>query len=83
MRRATRRASEPQLRVRAWTDGRRMAGCPRRPTGSVWLWIAPVDISAIGLYLVTGAHMVAAPHVLFLAVAAVGRSRWHRAATVA
>jgi len=45
-----------------------------------WLWILPVDVSAIGLYAVTGASMFAALYVLFLGMAVVGLVRWWRAA---
>jgi nicotinamide mononucleotide transporter len=48
---------------------------------SWWLWILPVDVSAIGLYVATGASMFAALYVLFLVMAVVGLVRWHRAAT--
>lgn len=47
---------------------------------SWWLWIGPVNVSAIGLYTVTGAHMFAALYVLFLVMAVVGLARWQRAA---
>ncbi len=47
---------------------------------SWWLWIAPVNISAIGLYLRTGAFMFAALYVLFLIMAVVGLVRWTHAA---
>jgi nicotinamide mononucleotide transporter len=47
---------------------------------SWWLWILPVNVSAIGLYLSTGAYMFAALYVLFLAMAFVGLARWHQAA---
>lgn len=50
---------------------------------SWWLWIVPVNISAIGLYVLTGATMFAALYVLFLVMAVVGLVRWQRAATAA
>lgn len=46
---------------------------------SWWLWILPVNVSAIGLYLTTGAYMFAALYVLFLAMAFVGWAKWRRA----
>jgi len=46
---------------------------------SWWLWIGPVNISAIGLYSLTGASMFAALYVLFLMMAFVGLARWNRA----
>jgi nicotinamide mononucleotide transporter len=52
----------------------------RKKVESWWLWIGPVNISAIGLYLVTGAAMFAALYVLFLLMALVGHARWQRAA---
>ncbi len=47
---------------------------------SWWFWIGPVNMSAIALYLATGAYMFAALYVLFLVMAFVGLARWHRAA---
>lgn len=47
---------------------------------SWWLWIGPVNVSAIGLYLTTGATMFAALYVLFLVMAFVGLARWRAAA---
>ena len=47
---------------------------------SWWLWIGPVNVSAIGLYALTGATMFAALYVLFLVMAVVGLLRWQRAA---
>lgn len=47
---------------------------------SWWLWIVPVDVSAIGLYLLAGATMFAALYALFLVMAVVGLVRWRRAA---
>ena len=52
----------------------------RKKVESWWLWIAPVNISAIGLYLTTGAFMFSALYVLFLVMAVVGLARWNRAA---
>lgn len=47
---------------------------------SWWLWIGPVNVSAIALYARTGAHMFAALYMLFLVMAIVGLVRWERAA---
>lgn len=52
----------------------------RKKVESWWLWIVPVDISAIALYVLTGASMFAALYCLFLVMAIVGLVRWHRAA---
>ncbi len=52
----------------------------RKKVESWWLWILPVDVSAIGLYLATGATMFAALYLLFLVMAVVGLVRWSRAA---
>lgn len=52
----------------------------RKKVESWWLWILPVNVSAIGLYLTTGAYMFAALYVLFLLMAVVGLLRWTRAA---
>lgn len=46
---------------------------------SWWLWIGPVNVSAIGLYSATGAFMFAALYVLFLVMALVGLARWNGA----
>lgn len=46
---------------------------------SWWLWILPVNVSAIGLYVSTEAYMFAALYVLFLAMAFVGLAKWMRA----
>jgi len=43
------------------------------------LWILPVNVSAIGLYTLTGAYMFAALYVLFLIMAFVGLARWVKA----
>ena len=51
----------------------------RKKVESWWLWILPVNISAIGLYLSTGAYMFAALYALFLVMAFVGLARWMRA----
>lgn len=51
----------------------------RKKVESWWLWIGPVNVSAIGLYLSTGAYMFAALYVLFLVMAFVGLARWIRA----
>jgi nicotinamide mononucleotide transporter len=55
----------------------------RKKVESWWLWIGPVNVSAIALYLSTGAHMFAALYVLFLVMAFVGLARWKRAAEMA
>lgn len=47
---------------------------------SWWLWIGPVNVSAILLYLRTGAYMFAALYCLFLVMAVVGLVRWRVAA---
>jgi nicotinamide mononucleotide transporter len=52
----------------------------RKKVESWWLWIGPVNISAIALYTITGASMFAALYVLFLVMAFVGLSRWNAAA---
>jgi nicotinamide mononucleotide transporter len=52
----------------------------RKKVESWWLWIGPVNISAIVLYTLTGAHMFAALYVLFLVMAFFGLARWMRAA---
>jgi nicotinamide mononucleotide transporter len=52
----------------------------RKKVESWWLWIGPVNVSAIALYLVTGAYMFAALYVLFLVMAFVGLVRWRHAA---
>ena len=54
----------------------------RKKVESWWLWILPVNVSAIGLYLTTGAYMFAALYGLFLVMAFVGLARWIRAAQV-
>jgi nicotinamide mononucleotide transporter len=54
----------------------------RKKVESWWLWILPVNVSAIGLYLATGAYMFAALYGLFLVMAFVGLARWIRAARV-
>jgi nicotinamide mononucleotide transporter len=51
----------------------------RKKVESWWLWIGPVNVSAIGLYVVTGAYMFAALYVLFLVMAFVGLVRWNKA----
>lgn len=52
----------------------------RKKVESWWLWIGPVNISAIALYTRTGAYMFAALYCLFLVMAFVGLFRWHHAA---
>ena len=54
----------------------------RKKVESWWLWILPVDVSAIGLYVVTEAYMFASLYVLFLVMAIVGLTHWVRAAAV-
>ncbi len=54
----------------------------RKKVESWWLWILPFNVSAIGLYLATGAYMIAALYGLFLVMAFVGLARWIRAAQV-
>ena len=51
----------------------------RKKVESWWLWILPIDVSAIGLYLSTEAYMFAALYVLFLVMAFVGLAKWIRA----
>lgn len=53
----------------------------KKKVESWWFWILPVNISAIGLYLSTGAYMFAALYVVFLVMAFVGLVRWARAAS--
>lgn len=45
---------------------------------SWWLWLVPVDVSAIALYLRTGAHMFAALYTLYLVLASLGLRDWVR-----
>jgi nicotinamide mononucleotide transporter len=52
----------------------------KKKVESWWLWILPVNVSAIGLYLKTEAYMFAALYCLFLVMAFVGLFRWVRAA---
>ena len=52
----------------------------RKKVESWWLWIGPVNVSAIGLYVATEAYMFAALYVLFLVMACVGLARWSAAA---
>ena len=73
--------------VHAWWDASIVAASviamillARKKVESWWLWIGPVNVSAIGLYVVTGAYMFAALYALFLAMACVGLVRWRRAA---
>lgn len=51
----------------------------KKKVESWWLWILPVNVSAMGLYLVTEAYMFAALYGLFLVMAVVGLARWVRA----
>ena len=48
----------------------------KKKVESWWLWILPVNVSAIGLYVLTGAYMFAALYVVFLVMAFVGWARW-------
>lgn len=48
----------------------------RKKVESWWLWIGPVNVSAIALYAATGATMFAALYMLFLVMAVVGLARW-------
>ena len=57
-----------------------MALMAKKKVESWWLWILPVDVSAIGLYASSGAFMFSALYVLFLVMACVGLRRWARAA---
>jgi nicotinamide mononucleotide transporter len=52
----------------------------RKKVESWWLWILPVNVSAILLYISTGAYMFAALYCGFLVMALVGLARWNRAA---
>jgi nicotinamide mononucleotide transporter len=52
----------------------------RKKVESWWLWILPVNVSAILLYLTTAAYMFAALYCLFLVMALVGLAKWTRAA---
>jgi nicotinamide mononucleotide transporter len=49
---------------------------------SWWLWIGPVNVSAILLYIRTDAYMFAALYCLFLVMAFAGLARWRSAARV-
>ena len=51
----------------------------KKKVESWWLWIGPVNVSAIGLYTATDAFMFAALYVLFLMMAFVGLARWTKA----
>jgi len=46
---------------------------------SWWLWLVPVDVSAVLLYMRTDAEMFAALYVLYLVLASVGLRDWIRA----
>jgi nicotinamide mononucleotide transporter len=52
----------------------------KKKVESWWLWILPVNVSAIGLYVSNEAYMFAALYVLFLGMAFVGLARWRQAA---
>ena len=56
-----------------------MALMSRKKVESWWLWLLPVDVSAIGLYMQSGASMFAALYGVFLIMACVGLVRWQRA----
>ena len=43
---------------------------------SWWLWLLPVDVSAIALYVVSGAHLFAALYGLYLILATLGLREW-------
>ena len=43
-----------------------------------WLWLVPVDVSGIALYVSTGAYLFAALYVVFLALATHGLVLWVR-----
>lgn len=53
----------------------------RKKVESWWLWLFPVNVSAIGLYISTGAYMFAALYGLFFVMAVVGLVRWRAAAS--
>ena len=44
-----------------------------------WLWLIPVDVSAVILYAVSGAYLFAALYTLYLVLAALGLRDWTRA----
>ena len=46
---------------------------------SWWLWLIPIDLSAILLYLRSGAEMFAALYALYLVLASLGLHNWVRA----
>lgn len=55
----------------------------RKKVESWWLWLFPVNVSAIGLYIWTEAYMFAALYGLFFVMAVVGLARWRAAARAA
>lgn len=52
----------------------------RKKVEAWWLWLVPVNVSAIGLYAVTGAWMFAALYVVFLINAVFAVKQWHKKA---
>ena len=46
---------------------------------SWWLWLVPVDVSAIALYMRTDAEMFAALYCVYLVLASLGLRDWVRA----
>lgn len=44
-----------------------------------WLWLIPVNVSAIALYVVSGAYMFAALYLLYLVLASLGLRDWTNA----
>lgn len=46
---------------------------------SWWLWLIPVDVSAIALYVVSGAYLFGALYVVYLVLASLGLRDWARA----
>lgn len=44
-----------------------------------WLWLVPVNVSAVALYVVSGAHLFAALYCLYLVIASLGLRDWARA----
>jgi len=41
-----------------------------------WLWLIPVDVSAILLYAVSGAHLFSALYIVYLVLASLGLRNW-------
>ncbi|MGY6499911.1 MAG: nicotinamide riboside transporter PnuC [Acidimicrobiales bacterium] len=48
-------------------------------TEAWWLWLIPVNVSAVALYVVSGAYMFAALYVLYLVLATLGLRDWTNA----